>query len=85
MRALTFAAVVIIAFVGPWWLLCVAAPVYAFRYTARELLLVGFALDLSYGVSGDAFGIWYTLAFAILLMLMAVVKPRLTLTAHAPL
>lgn len=84
MRALAFAVVVIIGFVGPWWLLFIAAPLYAFRYAAYELLLIGFMLDLSYGAGGDPFPVRYTFAFAVLLILMAVVKPRLNLSNHAP-
>lgn len=83
MRILTFAIVVLIGFLAPWWVLSVAASLYAFRYDARELLLLGFILDLSYAAGAVSAPIFYTLGALVLITLMAVIKPRLTFFSHA--
>ncbi len=75
MRVLTFIFIALIGFLGPWWLLIPAVLYYAFRYTAYELLILGFALDLSYGV--DPLPCIYTGAAAIILLSIETLRPRL--------
>lgn len=85
MRGLLFIVLLIVGFVGPWWLLFLCAGLYAFRYAAYELLLLGFLLDMSYGAGSEAYPVYYTLGAAALIALAAFIKPRLTFYNHASL
>jgi hypothetical protein len=84
-RILACIVLVILGFVGPWWLLAVAAFFYAFRYVAYELLVLGCMLDLSYGAGAAPFPALYTIAALALVLFAAVVKPRLNFKTHAAL
>ncbi len=85
MRILLCMVLVILGFVGPWWLLLIAAFLYAFRYVAYELLVLGFLLDVSYGAGTETLPVYYTLTALALILFAAVVKPRLNFKRHATL
>jgi hypothetical protein len=65
--------------------LLVAAFLYAFRYVAYELLVLGFLLDLSYGAGTATLPVYYTLGALVLVVFAAVMKPRLNFRTHASL
>lgn len=75
MRVVLFMLTAAVGSIGPWWLLLAAALLYAFRYTAYELLLLGFFLDVSYGIAPVPF--IYTFAALGILLFMETLKPRL--------
>ncbi len=75
MRIFFFALMIVVGFVGPWWMLVPLALVYAFWYRAYELLALGFFLDASYGVYPIPF--IYTLSALVTLFVLETLKPRL--------
>lgn len=75
MRVLYFCVVVFLLIAVHPVLGCLAAIVYAFRYTAYELIILGFLLDALFGFSGAAFG--YTLMAAVIFFAAEFLKPFL--------
>lgn len=77
-RLLLFIAVLLCAVVAPTWLLAALAVVYAFRYTAYELIFVAAAIDAFYG-TGTHIVPYYTISFVLLLICIEWIKPRISL------
>ena len=84
MRVLFFVGVVIVAGALPWWALLFVAGAYAFRYRAWELVFLGVFLDAFFGHTAPFLPVplWYTLAAALLVGGLQIVKPRLAFVQH---
>jgi len=81
-RLLLCIALVVCAVVLPVWLFAIAAFAYALYYTAYELLLITALLDAFYG--GGIFIPYYTIACAVVLIMLEWVKPRLSVYNENP-
>lgn len=77
MRPLLFLVLCVIAYVCPWWILGVAGVVYAIRFNAIELIALGMALDMLYGVASGYFGVPLvsTVAAIGVVLLMSYIRP----------
>lgn len=73
-RLLLFLGLLVLSFLLPVWLALLLMAIYAFRYTAYEVLVLGALLDLESGLS---FPILYTALSALLLLVVETVKPRI--------
>lgn len=80
MRVCIFLCIFIAGFLVPYYVVLPALALYALRYAPTyELILVGVALDLTFGTAtlGIPFPLWYTVFCSVLLWLGVVVRPRL--------
>lgn len=74
-RGFVFIAVVYLLIMG-WWYIWVPLMVwYLYRYTAYELLLLGWFIDYGFGTAST--WPWYLTFFALALVVAEWLKPRL--------
>lgn len=81
MRALSFTALFILSFALPWWFVLILSVVYAFRYCAYELIVLGVLLDAVYGgaLSSHIVPVVYTLTMTVIIFVVEILKPHLSL------
>ncbi len=79
MRLIFFIGLCVVGFVFSPWVLLPIALLYAFRYTAYELVFLGMMLDVSFGVAtfGLPFPFIYTVLALFLVCTMERMKPYL--------
>lgn len=76
MRILLFIILLGLTFSTPLPLVAIAAVLYAFRYPAYELIVLGALADALYG--GALFSYVYTLSATIIFIIVELVKPFLS-------
>ncbi len=74
MRIIAFIVLIFICTLLPWYLALACACVYAFYYTAYELLILALMIDAYYG----AYSVvpYYTLGTVMILVSVDFIKPR---------
>lgn len=79
MRFTFFLILALVAYVCPWWMLLILSILYALRYPAYELIVIGVALDMLYGVPYFDFGVplHYTVTSIAVVVLLSLVRPLL--------
>ena len=77
-RTIFFIIIIILAATGPFLLLLVLSSIYAFKYTAYELLLVAAMIDAFYGM-GSWLIPYYLCGTTLALMCLQWLKPHLTM------
>lgn len=80
MRLIAFIVVSVLAYVLPLWAGALVLVVYAFQYTAYELILLGALLDAHYGVtlSWLPVPILYTAGITLILIIVEALKPLMS-------
>lgn len=83
-RIFFFVFVCAVGFLLPTFFLAVAAALYAFRYSAYELIALGVVLDASYGLptAHMPFPCLYTGTALLLVFVIGVVRPYLSLSSR---
>jgi hypothetical protein len=77
-RIFAFLVLLFLVVTLPTWLLAVCALIYAFRFTAYELIVVGACIDTYYG-GGTLLYIPYYTFFSIAIVFIAeFIKPRIS-------
>jgi hypothetical protein len=83
LRISLFALVLLVAAALPTWVLACCALLYAFRYTAYELLFLAALIDSFYGTGGWSVP-YYTLVAAAALIFIEWLKPHISLYNDGP-
>lgn len=80
MRVVFFISIAALGFALPFPAFLLCALWYALRYYAPELLILGAVIDAQYGLSlgGIGFPFAYTVALALLVLMIEEVKPHLS-------
>lgn len=76
MRVFVFAIFILSALTAPYWMTLCLGVLYAFRYTAYELIVLGVFLDAL--LSATTILPLYTIALAVIVFCVELVKPLLT-------
>lgn len=74
-RLIFFVALSYTVVMGWWFVWCPLVVWYVYRYTAYELLLLGLFIDYGFGILYT--WPWYLTGFAIMLVIVEWIKPRL--------
>lgn len=77
-RVFLYVLLLVTLVIVPWWLLILCLFVYALRYTAYELIALGFIIDGLYGFGYPLSLPYYTLGIVIGLICIEWLKPHIS-------
>ncbi len=78
LRSIFFVVLIAITAFLPVWLFCIGAILYAFRYTAYELIILSIFIDGLYSLQQPFIIPYYTIAVCGLLICVEWVKPHIS-------